>query len=143
MPDLRSDQALINVSVPGSGLDNLPWTSMEGGDITVTPVKTRAGGGGYETNIGGPQTRSDCTVTRQYTNDVLHQLRPVLERLAGNTQMSVSWTPLDGDFNPNGDQHTISGKLDDVTVTKRDANAPESMFLTLVMGCDATPVVVS
>lgn len=143
MPDLRSDQAILHVTVAGSSLDKEPWTSMEGGDIAVTPVKTRGGGVGDETNIGGPRTRSDCTVARQYTNDILHPLKVQLEGLAGSAAMKVSWTPVDADGNPNGDTHTIQGKLDDVTTTKRDRNAPEAMFLTLVMGCDATPTVIS
>jgi hypothetical protein len=143
MPDLRSDSALITVSVTGSGLDKLPWASMEGGDITVTDVKTRPGGGPTEESLGGPPTRSNCTVMREYSNDVLHPLVPVLERLAGNTAMSVAYTPLDGDYNKNGETHTIKGKLIDITTTKRDNNAPEAMFLTLVMSCTSAPAVVS
>ena len=144
MPDLRADQALITVTVPGSGLDKAAWASLDGGDITATDTKTRPGGGGYEISLGGPPTRSNCTVTRQYTNDVIHSLIPVLESMAGSAGMSVAWTPLDGDYNKNGDTHTIKGKLIEVMTTKRDSQTTtEVMFLTLVMSCDAAPAVVS
>lgn len=143
MPQLRADQAAIHVSVTGSGLDKNVWTSMDGGDITATDTKTRPGGGGDEISLGGVRSRSNCTVTRQYTNDVLHPLVPQLESLAGEAAMSVSWEPLDGDNNPNGDNHGITGKLIEVMVTKRDANTTnEAMFLTLVMSCNAAPTIV-
>ena len=143
MPQLRADEAAIHVSVNGSGLDKNVWTSMDGGDMSATDTKTRPGGMGDEVSLGGPRTRSDCTITRQYTNDVLHPVFVTLERLCGNASMSVSWTPLDGDTNPNGDTHGISGILKEVMRTKLDANASEAVFLTLVMSCNSSPTVVS
>lgn len=142
MPKLRADQALIHVSVPGSRLDKLPWTSMDGGDISATDTKTRDGFDAEE-SLGGPKTCSNLTVTRQYTNDVLHPLVPQLEQLCGENAMTVSWTPVDGDQNPNGDTHGRLGRLIGVSVTKRDRNGTEAMFLTLEMSCTAKPMVVS
>ena len=143
MPELRADQAAIHASVEGSTLDKNVWTSMEGGDMTATDTKTRPGGGGAEISLGGPRSRSNCTITRQYSNDVLHALVPQLERLCGEAAMHVGWTPLDADNNPNGSTHTISGKLIELMTTKRDANGTEAIFLSLVMSCNATPTVVS
>ena len=147
MPKLRSDQAAIHVSVFDSTgknvLDSAVWASMEGGDITATDTKTRPGGMGDEESLGGPRSRSNCTVGRQYTNDVLHPLIPALERLSGAAAMKISWTPLDADGNQDGATHGISGKLIDVQTTKRDANAPEAMFLTLVMSANSAATVVS
>jgi hypothetical protein len=148
MPQLRADQAAVYVTVndPATGaniLDNLVWASMDGGDMQATDTKTRPGAMGDELNLGGPRTRTDCTVTRQYTNDVLHPIVRNLERVCGNAAGGVAWKPLDGDGNPDGANHGISGKLKEVMVSKRDANATEAIFLTLVFGCNATPIVVS
>jgi hypothetical protein len=143
MPQLRADQAAIHASVDGSGLDKNVWTTMDGGDMTATDTKTRPGGMGDEITLGGPRTRSDCTITRQYTTGMLHGLFPTLERLCGNASMSVSWTPLDGDGNTNGETHGISGKLKEVMRGKFDANASEAVFLTLVMSCNSAPTVIS
>lgn len=143
MPKLRADQAAIHVTVTGSKLDKNVWTSMDGGDMQATDTKTRPGGMGDEVSLGGPQTRTDCTVTRQYTNDVLHPIFPTLEALCGNGSMQVGWTPLDADGNKDGSTYTIKGILKEVTRSKLDANATEAVFLTLVMSCDSTPTVVS
>jgi hypothetical protein len=143
MPQLREDQAAIHVTVTGSSLDKNVWASMDGGDIEATDTKTRPGGMGDEVNLGGPPSRSDCTVERQYTNDVLHPLIAQLEALGGNAAMKVSWTPLDGDGNPNGSTYSITGVLKGIKKPKWDANTSGTAFLTLTMGCNATPAVVS
>lgn len=140
MPQLRADQAAVYVAVGGVPLDKGVWTSMDGGDMQATDTKTRPGGMGDEISLGGPRTRTDCTVTRQYTDDVLHPLFPLLESRCGSAGMLVSWTPLDGDGNPTGAKtHGISGVLKEVMKTKVDANGTEAVFLTLVMSCHSTP----
>jgi hypothetical protein len=148
MPKLREDQAAIHVQVydPTTGnpiLDSVVWASMDGGDIEATDTKTRPGGMGDEENLGGPRTRSDCTVERQYTNDVLHPLIPALERATGGGAGKISWTPLDGDGNPNGQTESITGILKGVKKPKWDANASNTAFLVLTFGCNATPTVIS
>lgn len=146
MPSLRSDQAAIHVSVFDSTgksvLDTNVWASMDGGDLTTQDTKTRPGGMGAEENLGGPNTRSDCMVERQYTNDVIHPLIRTLEQLCGNAGAKITWTPLDGDGNKNGDTLGITGKLKGVKPPKWDANAQGAQFLTLTFGCDAKPVTV-
>ena len=143
IPNLREDQWAITVVVAGVNLDTLPWATMSGGDIEAKSVHTRAGGMGEDEPLGAPRLRTDATVGRQYTNDVLHPLLPALERVAGNAAMSISWVPLDGNKNPNGNTFTISGKLDAVMQPKKDANATAATFLELVMSCNSDPVVVS
>lgn len=85
--------------------------------------------------LGGPQTRSDCTVKRQYTTALDPWVEP-LERACGNARMSVSWTPIGADQQPNGALHQISGILKEVQVPGADANANAAGFLGLVMSCD-------
>lgn len=147
MPKLRADQAAIYVAVydqTGTNvLDTNVWATIEGGDMTATDTKTRPGGMGDEESLGGPRSRSNATLTRQYTNDVLHPLVPKLEALCGAGAAAISWKPLDADGNPDGDTHGISGILIDVQTTKRDANTSEAMFLTLVFSCNAAPTVAS
>lgn len=147
MPKLRSDQNDIYVAVYNPAgkniLDSGVWATMEGGDMSSTDTKSRPGGMGDEESYGGPRTRSNATVSRQYSTDILHPLIPLLETLCGAAAGKMSWRPLDPYTNPDGNTHSISGRLVDVQTTKRDANSPEAMFLTLVFSCSAAPVVIS
>lgn len=143
MPQLRSDQTLIHVTITGSFLDKSAWASMDGGDMTATDTKTRPGGMGDEKNLGGPRSRTDCIVERQYTNDLIHPIIANLESLCGTGAGKISWTTLDGDGNPNGPTESITGVLKEVKKPKWDANASGTAFLTLTFGCDATPTVLS
>lgn len=143
MPDLREDQWAIHVDVDGVSLPTKPWSSMEGGDIEAKGTKTRPGGMADEETLGGPQSRTDATVMIQYSNDVLHPLVPKLQQACGSRATSISYTPLDGDGNPNGETHTITGKLDTVHEPKKDSNSPSNAaFLSLIISCNV-PLLVS
>lgn len=141
MPLLREDQALIHVDVNGVGLDAKPWTTLSGGELQAQSVNTRPGGMQASKELGGPVMRSDVTVTRQYSNDVLHGKLMALDKACGKATTHVSWTPLDADGNPSGASVTYSGILKQVTHPNLDANASAAQFLTLVVGLDQDAIV--
>jgi hypothetical protein len=89
---------------------------------------------GAAIELGGPVNRSDATVTRQYSNDVLHPVLLDLEAACGKASGTVSWTPLDADGNPAGSTITYKGILKTVTRPNFDGNASAAQFLTLVFG---------
>jgi hypothetical protein len=133
---IREDTAIIKVHVTGVGFtDTYSWTSVEGGDITSDSVYTRPGGLQPGVQLGGPSSRSDVTVKRQYTNSLDAYLEQ-LENASGAARMTVSWTPLDADGNQNGNQHTLTGVLKEVQWPMFDANSTAAAFLTLVMAAD-------
>lgn len=133
---VREDQFIIHVGVDGVALPKtFSWTSKEGGDVTADSVFTRPGGLMPGIQLGGPGSRSDCTVKRHYTTAIDNYVE-ALEAACGQAAMWVSWTPIDANQNPNGDTHLLTGILKEVQVPNYDANANAAGFLTLVMACD-------
>ena len=45
--------------------DGNSWFDYNGAELKASSNKTRAGGMGYEVELGGPASRSDCTITMQ------------------------------------------------------------------------------
>ena len=133
---VREDQFIIHAAVDGVPIPSIySWTSKEGGDTTSESVFSRPGGLQPGIQLGGPASRSDCTVKRHYTS-VLDSYVEALQAACGNAQMWVSWTPIDANSNPNGETHLITGILKEVMTPQYDANANAAGFLTLVMACD-------
>ncbi len=136
---VREDQFIIHVGIDGVKLPTIfSWTSKEGGDTTSDSVFSRPGGLQPGIQLGGPASRSDCTVKRHYTSTIDSYIE-TLEGLCGQAAMWVSWTPVDANQNPNGDTHLLTGILKEVQPPNYDANANAAGFLTLVMACDQQP----
>lgn len=136
MPLLRQDQAAISVTVTGVALPFIKsWTMLEGGDVEAEDTKTRPGGMLPQVNLGGPSSRSDCTVTRNYSA-ALHPYIVQLENVAGRAAMKVAYTILDANGVPSGPTVTMTGILKTVTRPNFDANATGAAFLSLVMGAN-------
>ena len=139
---IREDQFIIHVGVTGPPAINFPstfsWTSKEGGDVSAQNVNTRPGGLMPAVDLGGPASRSDCTVKRQYTT-ALDPYVKLLEAGCGNARMWITWTPIDANQVANGATHGLTGVLKEVQVPAYDANAAAAGFITLVMSCDEAP----
>ena len=137
---LRQDQASITVDLPGlpsfaSTVTPRYWATLEGGDLESEDTKTRPGGMLPQVNLGGPTTRTDCTVTRPYTAEI-HPFLTQLEALAGQGIVNVKFTVLQGNATtfPNGTTVTMQGILKNVTRPNFDANASGTAMLSLVIG---------
>jgi|SRR5947209_112366 len=131
---MREDQFLLQCSVAGV---NLPivysWAEWEGGDVEGEDQKTRPGGMLPQVNLGGPATRTDVTMRRQYSAQ-LHPFIVALENVAGKASGTLSYTPLDANGNPNGGTVTITGILKNVVPPPKNANQANPAFLGLVFG---------
>lgn len=135
MPNLREDQWLIHAQVDGVNFPStFSWTTMSGGDIEAQDTKTRPGGMLPEQSLGGPTTRSDCTVERNY-NSALHAYIVQLENAAGRATGRVSYTPLDANGNPSGGTVTLHGLLKGVKPPDKNANNTGAAFLALTFSC--------
>lgn len=136
---VREDQFIIHVGVDGVQLPKtFSWTSKEGGDTTSDSVFSRPGGLQPGIQLGGPASRSDCTVKRHYTTSI-DQYVEALELACGQAAMWVSWTPIDANQSPNGDTHLLTGILKEVQIPQYDANTNAAGMITLVMACDQQP----
>lgn len=137
---LREDMALITVSVdqvpdfpkPKSG----SWASLEGGDVEAENVKTRPGGMTPQVDLGGPTSRGDLTVKCQLAPEMVRHVVD-LENVAGNSNATISYTPLDSDHSQLGTTYHLKGKLKTVQKGTWDANASNPQFLGLVFSLDA------
>lgn len=136
MPNLRGDQFLLHAGINGVNIPStFSWTSMEGGDLEAQNVKTHPGGMLPEQDLGGPTSRTDATMNRNY-NAALHAYFVQLENASGRGSMWMSWTPLDANGNPNGGTVTITGKVKGVKAPGRDANNTGPAYLSVMMSCD-------
>lgn len=133
---VREDQFFISVNVVGITFPfTSSWSSKEGGEVQANAVKSHPGGMLGEIALGGPASRSDCTVKRMYTEDLDSFIAP-LEGMCGNARMSISWQELDVLGNLQGQPHVLTGYLKEVNIPNYDSNTAAVAFLTIVMSCD-------
>lgn len=131
---LREDQFIIHCNVTGVNLPSVySWAELQGGEVEGEDVKTRPGGMLPQVNLGGPATRTDVTVSRQYSAQ-LHPFIIALENVAGKAACQVSYTPLDTNGSPNGGTVTMTGILKNVIKPVANANASNAAMLQLVIG---------
>lgn len=136
MPFLRSDSFRIKAGVTGVNPPPIKsWQSMSGGDLSAEDTKTRPGGIEPQRSLGGPTTRSDCTVTRLHGTGIHPYI--VQWEQAINQSMWVSYTPLDANSNPQGATITLHGYLKSVTQSEMDADNAGKKTISLVMTCNA------
>lgn len=101
MPYINNYQADVRVSVDDVVVGGA-WATYAGGDLTAADAKTRAGGMGKEVSTGGQASRSDITLTTQWTDELLAQAKWLESRTGvGEVKVSVNWlnkdrTPKDG-----------------------------------------------
>lgn len=132
--NMREDQFLIAAGVVGVNLPPVySWSSLSGGDVEAEDTKARPGGMLPQQSLGGPTTRNDVTVERNY-NPALHPYVVQLENVAGRATMWVSYTPLDNNGNPAGGTTVINGTLKGVKAPDRNANSTTTAaYLSLTM----------
>lgn len=139
MPYLRSDTAAIHVGITNLTLPPGKWQTLTGGDVQADTLNAAPAGMTQSYSFGGVAKRSTVTVTRLLgANGVNDSLWNYIVPLEGavSRRMSVGYTPLDQDGNPNGNTITMTGTLNSVQTPTWDANATNPAVLTLIMDCD-------
>lgn len=134
MPYIRDDQAQITVSLNGVPFGN-SWATTSGGDLEATDSKTRPGGMGREVSAGGPATRTDLTVTTQFT-DIVSTWHPTFEAAIGNGRIRVGVAYLGPDRLPTGRGFTRAGTLKHASVPPSDTHGNAVGMYTVIVSCD-------
>ena len=130
----RESQGAILVTVNGVSLPTNSWATLAGGDAVASSNKTRPGGMGKSTELGGQVVRTDATVTRQWS-DALIAVFYDLDTSAGFTPASVSFTPMNRNKTLTGQPSFIwNGILLTVTPPPVSAETDTAAILSIVIG---------
>lgn len=99
-----SSPAQNRVTLDGFEID-LPgaWMTQEGGDATAEVRRYRPGGQPHEEVAGGPVTRDDVTVTREWRRDREMEIWRWADRNTGRARGDIIVQPLDDAFNAFGE----------------------------------------
>ena len=105
---IRTDQAQINVEVPGVAFDKESWDVLEGGDNVAEEASVFPGGMKPLVQLGGFPKRSAITVMRPWA-DTLVPLYKALDAAVGR---HLHHFAPESDFLCNGDlaDHLVVGK---------------------------------
>lgn len=114
---------------------------MSGGDVEADTRNIRPGGILGARSLGGPSKRTDVTVKHLYDvghgSNSFHFFIKQLDDVCGFASMTVSYTPLDADGNPNRNKTVAyTGTLKSVQHPTFDLNSTNPATLTLVMDAD-------
>jgi hypothetical protein len=135
MPEYRSDQALIQVSVAGILSDTVAWDSFSGGDTGGTTTNRQPGGMGSAYAMGGPQTRNPITLGRIWS-DVLFNVYKQLDQATNRARVTVKVTTLDANGRTTGPTTTYSGVLATVTRPEYDSSSSGEGRLQITVDSD-------
>lgn len=93
----------FRVTLAGFGID-IPGAFMTqgGGNVTAEVRRFRPGGSPHEEVSGGPTSRDDVTVAREWRRDRDLAIYLWADRNAGRARGSITVQPLDDDYNAYG-----------------------------------------
>jgi hypothetical protein len=133
--NLNEYQAEIVVHLDGQPMfGGKAWATYSGADLTAASNKTRTGGMGAETDNGGLATRSDATLTIQWTDDVLAAFKATEARVGqGAILISANWLDGSGVAIPGGVIGN-SGVLNGITKPNYDANGTAVGMCQITVG---------
>jgi hypothetical protein len=132
---IRDDEADIRLTVDGVPYGG-PWATYAGAALTAAGSKTRPGGMGKQVALGGPATRSDCTLTIQ-NSDTMVASHPKLESRVGKGKCLATVTYLDSEGNViPGAQFRVTGRLKTAELPGQNYDSPNVGMYTVVIDCD-------
>lgn len=133
MPNFRSDQFDISVTVDGTPVDG-GWNTMAGFDANSGDLKAREPDGKHVA-LGGPQSIDDGTVARNYdpARDDFHGW--TAKRGAASIQIKAR--ARDAARNPYGPPIVYDGILQSVTLSDIDRDGDEVRMVTLGVSANA------
>jgi hypothetical protein len=115
-----------------------PWNMYSGGELTATDAKVRAGSMGAETSNGGPASRSDGSMSINWSDTVIAQFQAIENRV-GKGKIIVSAVWLDGEgvkLTTKGSTMSRSGTLLSASSPEYDANGNAVGMFTVTFGLD-------
>jgi len=143
VPFIRQDQAYISFSVMNEAGAYIPfgdaWYSIEGGNLASDDSKTRPGGMGSESSLGGPSSRDDATLTIQLSDVVLTWHKTLETRVIQDAPCMAAYQFKNRLKNSYPTTHTITGTLKSAFMPDMgDGNDP-AMY-TVIISCDEVAV---
>lgn len=99
------------------------WMRKSGGNGTATIRRFHPGGSADEEIAGGPKSRDDMTVSREFRADRDRAVYVWADRKRGQARGSVTVQPLDGDFAKFGAAVTYSAILMGANLPDVDSDA--------------------
>lgn len=131
-------QFLTTLSVDAVGNIGV-FDTKDGGDVTATPVKHRAGGMGPERVYPVLPVITDITLGRIYEDQRDHTLIGRLLQFSGRSGATVTEQPLDADGHAWGTPRIFRGQLGSVKPGKVDSTSTTPRVWTV----DVTAVTVA
>jgi len=129
----RSDQTAIGVTVQGVTIDNVSWDVLEGGENTVDDIMLLPGGMAPQIAKGGIPKRSPVTVKRLWSEALILKYKE-LDAVAGNAEVTVTYTVLTPQKTPAFSPISYTGVLGTVSRPNYDATKSEPAYLTIMVG---------
>lgn len=130
MPKIAQRQYLTKIA----GVDGL-WATFSGGEANVDHTKIYDGGAITPDVISGNSQLSDITTSRPFDPTRDGPIRAQLVRALAQQRAvttTITRTPTDPDYTPNGDPEVYEVVLKTVTPTESDANGSDPARLQLV-----------
>ena len=127
----RENLFLIHLSIDGRDLG--VWDAWSGGDKDTDSTKYRSGGESVEESLGGPNTYSDLTISRNYRLSRDNAIMGYLFNKCGIGTAKAQKQPLDRSYKAFGKPIIGTGVLKTVTDPKVDSNANNAAMVEVVI----------
>lgn len=114
-------------------IDTTSWDSVTGGDLTVEQQNFNPGGQQPAIALGGKRSRSDMTVKRIWSDDLIAAYI-ALDNVAGSAPVTISVQTLGAGKQPIGSPLVYTGVLGNVTPPPRDSTSSSPVYLEMTVG---------
>lgn len=130
----RTDQERVTVNVAGKDLG--VFDMFSGGAAKAEATKHRPGGMGPEESLGGPRSRDDFTLQRNYKLERDHGLAKFLDDQVGEGKVVATRTMLGRDRTPSGEPITFTGTLMGFVHPDHDSSSSDKKMVQLEVSAD-------
>lgn len=134
MAGSRQDMERVTVTVADRALG--VWDTFSGGEADSDDTQHRPGGMGEQESLGGPKTRGNFTISRNYRLERDHPIAKWLDSQAGIGRVVAVRQYLNPDKTPAGEPVTYTGTLKSVTPPDHDSNSSDAAMLSIEVTAD-------
>lgn len=127
----REQLFLVHLYVDGTDLG--VWDTWQGGDKDTSSIKYRSGGQPDEESLGGGNTYTDLTITRNYRLSRDASIVSFLLNKTGIGEARAIKQPLDRSYNAFGNPVIATGLLKTYQDPKADSNANNAAMIGVVI----------
>jgi hypothetical protein len=131
-PDGTVEQRML-VHLTVDGVDLGVWDTWSGAEKDTDSTKYRSGGNPDQESLGGGNTFSDLTITRNYRLSRDRSIEAFLYKSAGTGAAKASKTMLDRKYVAYGNPITVNGVLKTYAGPNADSNANNPAMLSVTI----------